>query len=136
MSREHVEVVRQALEAWQRDDFETWVAALDPAIEWYTVLEKLVEGLGSVYRGTEGMRKFWTAYRTELDDFQIEGQELRDLGDDRVLLLGHFRWRGPASGIEVGSPLGLVMTLREGKVIHSSDYLSHEEALEAVGLRE
>ena len=81
------------------------------------------------------MREFWTSYRTELEDFQIQGQELRDVGDDRVLLLGHIRWRGPASGAEVEAPVGLVMTLREGKVIRSMDYLSHEEALEAVGLR-
>ena len=53
-----------------------------------------------------------------------------------MLLLGHFRWRGPASGIELDSPVGLVMTLRDGKVIRSMDYLSHEEALEAVGLSE
>ena len=136
MSQENVETVQRALEAWQRDDFEAWAAALDPAIEWHAVLQRLVDGVAGVYRGTEGMREFWTAYRTELADFQIEGQDLRDLDDDRVLLLGHFRWRGPASGIELDSPVGLVMTLRDGKVIRSVDYLSHEEALEAVGLSE
>jgi hypothetical protein len=30
----------------------------------------------------------------------------------------------------------MVITVREGKVFHSLDYLSHEEALKAVGLEE
>jgi ketosteroid isomerase-like protein len=37
---------------------------------------------------------------------------------------------------KVESPLGIVITVREGKIVRSVDYLSHEEALQAVGLRE
>jgi hypothetical protein len=43
---------------------------------------------------------------------------------------------GPASGIVVESQLALVMTLRDGKIVRSMDYLSHEDALKAVGLVE
>src|SRR5436190_1661316 len=122
MSRENVEIVRSSLEAWQRDDLDAWLSTLDPAVEWHTALERLVFGVGSVYRGIEGMRKFWNAYRTDLDDFRFEAQGLHDIGDERVVLLGHFRWRGPASGIELDSPAGLVMTVREGRIIRSMDY--------------
>jgi ketosteroid isomerase-like protein len=97
MSRENVEVVRRSLEAWQRDDLDTWLSTLDPTTEWHTALERMVEGIESIYRGHEGMREFWWTYRTELKDFRIEGQELRDLGGDRILLLAHFWWRGTAS---------------------------------------
>ena len=136
MSRENVEVVHRCVEAWQRDDLDAWLSTLDPAMEWHAAFERLVGGTGSIYRGIEGMREFWTAYRTELEDFQVEAQEARDLGDDRVLLLGHIRWRGPASRIELESEVGLVYTLRNGKLVRSMDYLSHDEALEAVGLSE
>jgi ketosteroid isomerase-like protein len=136
MSQENVEVVRRALEAWQRDDLDAWLSRLDPAVEWYPALEGLVEGVGSAYRGMEGMRELWTAYRNGLADFRVELQGLRDVGDDRVVLLVHFWWRGPASGIELDSPAGLVMTVRGGKVIRSMDYLTHEEALKAAGLEE
>ena len=136
MSQANVEIVRRGLEAWQRDDFDSWLATLDPAIEWHTGLERLVEGTESFYRGHDGMRRFWNAYRTEFEDFEVEAQELRDLGDDRVVLLGRFRWRGPASGIGTESPLGMVFTIRAGKIIRSVDYFSQQEALEAVGLRE
>jgi ketosteroid isomerase-like protein len=136
MSQANVEIVRRALEAWQRDDFDTWLSACDPDIEWHPGLERLVEGTESTYRGHEGMRRFWRAYRTELENFEVEAQELRDAGDDRVVILGKFRWRGVTSGIESESPMGLVMTLRGGKVIQSFDYFSHQEALQAVGLTE
>ena len=136
MSQENVEIVKRGVEAWQRDDFDSWLATLDSAMEWHTGLERLAEGTESFYRGHDGMRRAWTAYRNEFDDFEVEAQELRDLGDDRVVLLGRFRWRGPASGIATESPLGMVFTVRGGKIIRSVDYFSQQEALEAVGLKE
>jgi ketosteroid isomerase-like protein len=136
MSRENVEVVRRTLEAWQRDDFDAWLSELDPDVEWHTAARRLVEGAGSAYRGIDGMRELWTFWRTEAQDFEFETQELRDLGDAGVLHLAQLRWRGRASEIEVQSPLGQVITVRDGKFVRSVDYLSHEEALEAVGLSE
>ena len=135
MSQANVEVVQAALEASQRDDFDAFLSVIDPAIEWQPVLERLVEGAESAYRGHEGMRRFWNLYRTELEDFEVEAQELRDVGDDRVVLLGRFGWRGAASGVDVESPVGMVITVRDEKMIQSIDYLSQHEALEAVGLK-
>jgi len=131
-----VEVVRSALEAWQRDDLDAWLSSTDPTVEWHTVLERLVEGTESFYRGHEGMRRLFHSYRTEFETFEAEVQDLREVGDDRVLVLGRFRWRGPASGIVVESPFGMAITVRDGKIIQSIDYLSHEEALETLGLTE
>ena len=136
MSQENLEVVRRALEAWQRGDLDTWLSAYDPAIEWHPALERIVGGMENSYRGIDGLREAWSMYRSELEDFHNEAQELRDVDKDRVVLLGEMRWRGAASGIDMGSPVGMVVTLRDGKIVHSIDYLSHEEALEAVGLRE
>jgi ketosteroid isomerase-like protein len=134
MSQENVEVVRKALEAWQRDDLDAFLARGDPAVEWHAVFERLLGGTEHCYRGIEGLREFWSVYRTEFENFEIEGQEIRVLDEVRVLLLGQLRWRGPTSGIESESPVGLVLSLRNGKIFGSMDYLSHEEALEAVGL--
>jgi ketosteroid isomerase-like protein len=52
------------------------------------------------------------------------------------VLLGRLNWRGLASGIGIESPLGMVITVRDEKIIRSLDYPSHREALEAVGLAE
>ena len=132
MSQENVEVVRRVAEAWQRDDFEGFLCLLDPEIEWLTGTER---GMGSTaYHGHEGVRELWNHWRTEFEDTWVETGELRDLGGERVLRLAHIRFRGPASGIVVESQLALVQTLRDGKIVRSMDYLSHQEALKAVGL--
>ena len=134
MSRENVELVRRSGEAWQRDDFEAWLSTIDPDVEWFTGVERALGRAGSVHRGHEGMHEFWNLWRTDVDDHWVEGEEIRDLGDERVLFLGRLRFRGPASGIMVESQLANVITLREGKIVRSEDYLSHEEALKAAGL--
>jgi ketosteroid isomerase-like protein len=67
---------------------------------------------------------------------EVEAEEIRDVGGDRVVLLGRIRWRGAASGIESESPFAMAITVRDGKMFHSLDYLSRERALEVVGLRE
>jgi ketosteroid isomerase-like protein len=134
MSQANVELTWLILQAWQRDDLSSWLGRMDPSIEHHTVLERLVEGSQSLYRGQAGMLRFWDVYRTELEDFELEAEDIRDVGDDRVVLLGRFRWRGPASGIETESQLSMVITFRDGKVIRSVDYFGHDEGLRAVGL--
>ena len=136
MSQENVEAVRRALDAYQRDDFDSWLATIDPAIEWQAVaIDRVAEGAEGVYRGHEGMRRLWHFLRIEFD-VEAESQELRDVGDDRVVFLGRFRIRGPSSGIVFESPVGYIFTVRDGKLVGAVDYLSHEEALKAVGLQE
>jgi ketosteroid isomerase-like protein len=135
VSRENVGVVRRNLEAWQRDDFDSWLTGFDTTVEWHTVLERAVEGPDSCYRGHEGLHRLWRDYRTE-QGFQIGAVELRDAGDDRVVLLGQISVRGLTSGIESESQIGMVITVRNGKVVHSVDFLSHAEALQVVGLEE
>ena len=63
-----------------------------------------------------------------------KSEEIRDLGDARILHLGQMGFRGPASGVEVDSQLALVITLHDGKIVRSMDFMSHHEALKAVGL--
>jgi hypothetical protein len=54
VSRENVEVVRRSLDAYQRDDFDSWLATFDPAIEWQALaIDRAAEGAESVYRGHE-----------------------------------------------------------------------------------
>ena len=69
MSQENVEIVRRHLEDWRRDDFDAFVSKVHSDIEWHAVLQRLVEGPESVYRGREGIRRLWHTYRTELDGF-------------------------------------------------------------------
>src|SRR6266702_4722953 len=134
MSQENVEIVRALYEAWNRDDFEAWLSLIDPDVEWLQGIER---PFGSnVLHGHEGACELWNLWRTEFDGLRIEVDEIRDLGGERVLLLGRGRAHGRASGLMIESELAQLMTLRDGNLVRSEDYLSHDEALKAVGLEE
>ena len=135
MSQQNVEVVRRMFDAFNRGDVETVVAAFDEGCRLHEPPE-MPDTPAEGFRGHEGIRELWSLWRTDVEDFWIETDEIRDLRDERVLHLAHMRFRGRASGITVESQLALVATLRDGKIVRSDDYLSHDEALKAVGLEE
>jgi ketosteroid isomerase-like protein len=70
-------------------------------------------------------------------DVQFEIQDVRDAGDEVVVLIRNQRQWGRHSGIETElPPYGIVFTFRGGKVMRWSAYPDPESALEAVGLSE
>ena len=136
MSQANVELVRATWEAWERGDTNGVLSFVDPEVEWLTAIDRGLGRAGSLYHGHEGMRELWNLWRSEFDDFSIQANEIRDLGDERVLTLAHIQFRGQASGIMVESQLALLMTLHNRKIVRSEDYLSYQEAIEDVGLSE
>jgi hypothetical protein len=53
-----------------------------------------------------------------------------------VLGIGTLRFTGKGSGITSETPLALVVSYRNGLVIHMKDYGEQDKALEAAGLSE
>ena len=101
-------------------------------MEWFTALEGLIEGVESGYRGHDGLRQGWKDYRPFWEEFRVDPPEYRDLGE-RVLLLATAFARGRESGFEVESPLATLFTFRDGEIVSSKDFLSHEDGIEASG---
>jgi ketosteroid isomerase-like protein len=136
MSRENMEIARRAIDAWDRDDLDAFLAELDPEAVWHTAIEGSAEGDDMVYRGHDGVRRVWKDYRGEVfSRIELWDTELTDLGDS-VLRLGHLRVTGRASGVEMESEFAQHFVIRDGLIVSSRDYLSHAEALEAAGLSE
>ena len=86
-----------------------------------------------VYRGPGGARRWASTWLDAWDDWAIENQEYIDAGD-RVVVVAHIWARGKGSGTPVQQQHGIVLTLREGKVVRLDYFGSKAEALEAVGL--
>jgi ketosteroid isomerase-like protein len=104
----------------------------DPEVE-YDLSESPWLDIGGVYRGEEAVRRFWREWLAAWQTFAFE-YELVDAGD-RVVVLLDTRMRGRSTGIEV--PFGkaaFVTTFRNGLMLRNKFYLSHSDALEAVGL--
>jgi len=132
MSQENVELFLRALDAWNRRDVETWIGLWDPDGVWHPAFEWIADG--RTYRGHAAIRQEFEDQGEFADGAHAEFREVRDLGD-QVLGLGHFRMRF-ASGVELDTDSAVLATWRNGKCVEAHAWLSHAEALEALGLRE
>jgi ketosteroid isomerase-like protein len=90
----------------------------------------------SLWRGREDWVEFMRLWTEQFDDYSFEIVRLIDAGDDRVVALLHQSGIGKESGVPVEWDNGMVMELKDGRVIRATNYLSHADALEAAGLRE
>jgi ketosteroid isomerase-like protein len=127
----NTETVLASVDAFNRGDLETLLAALHPDIEWH-VPPVLPEG--PVYHGHAGVRDVWRSLNEPFDAFQIDVEEVLEAGD-RVLVMAAVRGRGRESGVEVDTPsFGWIWTLEDGLVVRVEVHPRRALALEALGL--
>ena len=138
MSEENVEVVRLAYDyVATGQDAATVLAIYDPEIEWDISQAPARHLLGEphVFRGHDGLKKFFRAWYEAWEVVKPDLEELIDAGD-QVIAIETTRGRGRASGLSVELPHVSVWTLREGKIIRVAWFGTREAALEAAGLSE
>jgi ketosteroid isomerase-like protein len=135
MSQENVEVVRRAADAYSRGDIDAVLEDLDPEIEWHPLLQVLLGGEATVYRGHEGARALFRDLDEAFTESEAETSEVRDLGE-QVIAIGHLRGRGRESGAKTETAIVWLVEFKNGKAIRVREYLDPKEALEAAGLRE
>ena len=133
MSRENVERLRTALEAYNLEGPEAIISLLDPDVEW--IADR--SDMGRVtYRGRDGVRKSFEELYEGFDKLGFEVEELID-ADDHIVALGRMTARGRSTGVAAKLPLAVVFTAgRDGKLIRYESFRNRQEALEAVGLSE
>ena len=130
MSGENTELHRQAFDAWNRRDLDTWLEIADPEIEFAPLNLELE---GGAYRGHDGIRSFWTDYLEVFPDFTVEVDEVRGAGD---MTIAHIRLRGHGTGsdVPVEEPIWQVAKWRRNKCIRWRTFRSETEARKAAGL--
>jgi ketosteroid isomerase-like protein len=132
MSRENVELVRRAIDAFNREGVEAALAYMDPAIEWVGPPEWLE---ASPYTGHDGIRKIASIWEETFDEYRLDVERAFDAGDHVVaLVVQHGRIKG--TGDQIQQRIGFDWEVRGGKGVHVRVYFSWEEALEVVGLPE
>jgi ketosteroid isomerase-like protein len=133
MSRENVEVMRDALDAFEAADVERLLQLMDPEIEFEPHLALLE---GNYRRGHDGVGEFMAdAFPRPEVSVRIDHRDFRDLGD-RVLASGTFYIGGGESGVDYEAPFAILASVREGRIVHLKDYGHRTEALKAAGLSE
>jgi ketosteroid isomerase-like protein len=139
MSEENVEVVRRGLEELQagveRGDagaaFDLGIVADD--FEW--ILAGPFEGR-TVWRGREGWVEFMRMWTEQFDGYSLHVERLIAADDGRVVALMRQLGTGKESGVPVEWDTASVCELKGGRIIRTTNYNSHAEALEAAGLSE
>lgn len=131
MSDENVEIVRAAIDAVGRSDWDGMLK--DAAPEFEMDLSRAVGPVHGVY-GLDQIRSVLSEFADNWESLRFEASELIDAGDDVVV-----PWTMYARGrdeIEVPSRVTWVWTLRDGAIVRACMYQQRQEALEAVGMRE
>ena len=103
---------------------------LHPEVEWKTALT------GATYRGYDDLARGFDQTVDAAHNYEIEIQELSDLGADQVLAVVKAAMRGRATDIEVNAMIFVVVTVRDGQITRMDEYLERDAAFEAAGLSE
>jgi ketosteroid isomerase-like protein len=136
VSRENVQIVRALVEAFRCRDHERPFDFYAADIEWDASLHPAPDVAG-VYRGHEGVRMCWRRWLSAWQDLEFEVEDVRDTGDEVVMLVRNQRQLGRHSGIVTEfPPFAFVLTFRAGKVVRFRFFPEHLLALQAAGLSE
>jgi ketosteroid isomerase-like protein len=131
MSQENVEIVRAAIDAYNRGDLDA--ALKDAAPDSEIDMSRAVGVFRGVYSPNQ-MRRIWEGWREAWESDQFGADEFIDAGEHVVTpFTNHLRGR---DGIEVTARGVWVWTIRDEAIVRVCLYQEREEALEAAGLRE
>jgi ketosteroid isomerase-like protein len=135
MSKENVELAREAIDALNRGDLDAWLAFLSPDVVWEALPG--VPGIGELYRGRAEVRG-WIEELWEVAEGVVhtEIEQITDLGEDRVFLALVLTARGRGSGVPFEMHTWSVVWFAEGLVTRRQVFWARDEALEAAGLQE
>ena len=131
MSQENVEIVRAAIDAFNRGDVEAAFKDANPDFQYD---QTRAVGMDRGVFNLDEFRDLLTSFTESWESFTIGADELIDAGEDVVMPFTNLA-RG-RDGIEVQARGIWVWTIRDGSIVRACLYQERHEALEAVGLRE
>ncbi len=134
MSRENVEVVRVAYEAFAREGLDWFLGHWTDDLD-HRSIEGAPDDRGPIH-GKDAMRAYVQDWIDTFDEFNIEPVELIDADGSVVVAVVRYGGRAKLSGIETDEMFGAVFTIRDRKIAVGREYRTREQALKAAGLRE
>jgi uncharacterized protein len=132
MSQENVEIVRRAIAAYNRRDFEAMRALNHPDVQLDWSASRGLEA--GVYQGQEEVLRFYQNFLETFEEVNIEPDRFIESGES-VVVPNSAQIRG-RNGIETVARSALVFEVRSGRLARVCLYQETHEALEAAGLRE
>jgi|SRR5271165_177600 len=133
MSQSSLELAKRVIDAFNRRDVDAIFECVNPDVEWFPAMSVT---FGGGLRGREGIESYVREVSDTWEEYRVVGQDFRDLGEDRVLVLSRVEARGAGSGGLVDTEMGQVFDSCDGRIARVRTYLDHGQALKAVGLAE
>ncbi len=130
MSAANVELVRSIYAQWERGDFTRTADWADPEIDW---VRFGAPGLNA-WSGVNAMAEAAETLLGGWEQLRAEGEDYRDLGDERVLVLTRWTGRDAQSGADVEQLRANLFRIREGKVVRLIFYWDRSRAFADLGL--
>lgn len=121
--------LREAYDAFNRNDINAAVAGLDPEIEWS---EPAAFPGGGAYHGREAVKGYLTQSRANWTEGSSEPEQMVPAGD-RIVVMVHARFRPKGSEAWQEVKLADVYTVRDGKIVAMRAFADRQEALRWVG---
>jgi ketosteroid isomerase-like protein len=127
MSKENLELVQAAFEAYFRGDERAMLALVDPGV----VVTQLPDQPDvQSYSGHDGLLRAMADWVGTWDDYSIDVLGMSERGD-HVLVSCRQRGRGKGSGIAMEHHVHFLFTVRQGKLARWQMFHTEQDALEA-----
>ena len=110
MSQEQIELLRPVLAEWAKGNLWAGAELMAPDITF-----RAAPPANFVAQGREEAARQMLDLLAHWSDYRIEAEELEDLGEDSVLMVGHQRGKGKLSGAEADYPIFVVWKFRGTK---------------------
>ena len=129
MSQRNVELAIALADAFNRRDWDAFVALTDDEIQ----VESRLVAMEGAFAGHEGLRRWWDSFLGTFPDYTVEIEELRDHGN---VTLAYVRGGGHGAGsaTPVIDPFWQPARWRDGKCVWWRNCSTEAEALNAAGL--
>ena len=129
MSQRRVEIVKAAIDSYNREDWDALFRAVAPGFE---LDMSLGMGPGRGVYGLDQLRRYLADFAANWESVQVEPNEFIEAGD--LVVVPQTTRAVGRDGIELVAHPTLVWTIRDGAIERVCLYQERQDAIEAVGL--
>lgn len=116
--------MRDIFARWNGGERDFDPSLFDPEIRIHSSLT------GQVYEREEGVRIWAAEIDEQFAEWDLVIDEVRDLSDELVLVVGEIRMKGQKSSVELRQPASWLAELKVGRLSRLRNFLSREAAAE------
>jgi uncharacterized protein len=134
--QDNIRVVQQAYENFKTGNIQALLGLMSEDIEWNLPAIENVSFSGK-RRGRAAVGEFFASLAGSQEPIEFAPEEFIAQGD-KVVSLGHYRWRVKETGREYAGDFAHVFTVRNGSVVGFQEYMdtalaaaAHQKALNA-----